>query len=191
MVLGEPIKGAFRIMGSESVLNGIAKSIHAGGEKFQDDRGTKAIDYESAQTVPFGVDQAICIADGIQAEPGAAQRDGMVQAAFEEFGINEFVLIARQDTQGNARMSVVESAADPLAVSICDVHNAAGGQSACRLLDHLLENPRMRGAPRDFQADLGQGCRFHKNWEPEALARKSLASGSLQNLACWQSLPEN
>src|SRR5262249_46166203 len=72
--------------------------------------------------------------------------------------------IRRQDAQGDARVAVVEAAADPVAVAVVDLDNAATGQAAAGLLDHLLKDPRVRRAPLDLQPDrrpLAGGRGFH------------------------------
>ena len=89
----------------------------------------EAIDDQPAQPVALGMDEAIGVGDGVESEPVAAQRDGRGDAAGEEGVVDGFVRIAGQHAQGDARMAVVEAAADPLAVAVDDVHDAAGRQA--------------------------------------------------------------
>src|SRR5215470_8605703 len=53
-------------------------------------------------------------------------------------------------------MTVVEPAADPLSRAVDNIDDAAARELGRRLLDHLLENPGMVGAPFDLEADLRQ-----------------------------------
>ena len=134
------------------------KRIHAGGEELQHQRRAEAIDHQAAQAVALGMDQPIGVGDGVEAEPvGAARR--LVEAAGEEGGVDGLGRVARQHAQGDARVAVVEATAHPLAVAVDDVHDAAARQAHGRLFDHLLEDPRVRRAPRDFQSNGGKVLR--------------------------------
>ena len=164
VLLGEPVESAVGKVAREGRLDGRPEAIHAGGEELQHDQRPEAIDDQAAQAVALGMDQAIGVGDGVEAEPVAAQSDGLAEAAGEEGVVDRLVRIAGQHAQGDARMAVVEAAADPLPVAVENVHDAAGRQARGRLLDHLLEDPRMRRTAGDFQAhrrkDSGLGHRF-------------------------------
>src|SRR6266545_545971 len=51
------------------------------------------------------------------------------------------------------------AAAGPLAVAVDHIDDGAAGQPRRRLLDHLLKDPRVRGAAGDLEADRRQRLR--------------------------------
>ena len=53
-------------------------------KELQHQRRAEAIDDQAAQAVALGMDQAVGIGDGVEAESLAAQSDGPVEAAGEE-----------------------------------------------------------------------------------------------------------
>ena len=155
VLLGEPVKSARRVVLLQDGLDDRPEAVHARGEELQHQQRSEAIDDQAAQAVALGMHQAIGVADGVETEPAAAQLDGALQAAAEEGLVDGFLGLAGQHAQGDARMAVIEAAADPVAVAIEDIHDAAGRQPCSRFLDHFLEDPRMAGAALDFEADLG------------------------------------
>src|SRR5262249_27105937 len=58
------------------------------------------------------------------------------------------------------RMTVVEAAAGEIAFAIDDFDDAAGLRAHVGLLDHLLEDPRMRRAALGLEVDDGELCGF-------------------------------
>src|SRR5262249_60466943 len=84
-------------------------------------------------------------------QPAPPQRQGEVELAGEEVGVNLLIRITRQDAERDSRMSVVEPAAHPLLAAVNDIDNAARRNSRRGLLDHLLKDPRMRRTPLDLQ----------------------------------------
>ena len=71
-------------MARQRGLDGLAVAVHAGGEKLQHDNRAEAIHDQAAQAVAFGMDEAIGVGDGVEAEPVAAQFDGPSDAASEK-----------------------------------------------------------------------------------------------------------
>src|SRR5260370_41006660 len=112
------------------------------GEKLQNQRATKSMAHQATQRVSFRMDQPISVGDGIESQPLPPKSDGPLQPASKEFTVDLFGRIVGQDAQSDARVTIVESSADPLAVSVKDVHDGAGGKPSRRLVHHLLENPR-------------------------------------------------
>jgi hypothetical protein len=102
------------------------------------------------------MDQAIGIGHLVELEPVAAEGDGPIEAAGEETFIDRLGGIGSEDSESDARVTVVEAAADLLTVAVEDVHDAAAGDARGRFLDHLLEDPRVRGTPSDLEAHLRQ-----------------------------------
>ena len=130
VLLGEPVERTPGKMPQQNLLKDRAEAKHAGGEELQHDRRAEAIDDQAAQIVPFGMDQAIGVGDGIESEPAASQVDGPFQPAGEKGLVDRFVGMGGQHAQGDARMTVVETSADPLAVAIDDFHDASRGAGA-------------------------------------------------------------
>ena len=154
VLLGEPVETGVGVVNRQSRLDGVAKAVHAGGEKLQHDDRAEAVHHETAQSVAFGMDEAIGVGHGVEAEPAAAQLDGPAEAMREKGVVDRLVTIGGEDAEGDARMAVVEAAADPLAVAVDHVHDAAGRDAHGRLLDHFLKDPRMRRPPGDFEPHL-------------------------------------
>ena len=59
-------------------------AVHAGGEELQHQNGAETVHDQAAEAVALGVDEAIGVGDGVEAEPAAAQLDGPADAAGEE-----------------------------------------------------------------------------------------------------------
>src|SRR5438132_5818060 len=108
-------------MDRQGILEQLANLEHPGREELQHDHAAEAIDYQPAQAIALGVDQAISISDSIETEPLAAQLDAACNPASEESGVNRFVRVHRQDAQRDARMAVVEAPPGPLAVTMLDI----------------------------------------------------------------------
>ena len=76
--------------------------------------------------------------------------------------VDRFVGVGGEHAQGDARMAVVEPAADPGAGVVHDVDDAARLGLHGGLVHHLLEDPGMVRAPLDAQAhDRQGGIGFH------------------------------
>ena len=67
-----------------------------------------------------------------------------LDAAREKSIVDGFRGNCGEHAKTDARMAVIEAAANPLALAIENVDHAAAGQARRRLLHHFLEDPRMR-----------------------------------------------
>jgi hypothetical protein len=100
------------------------------------------------------MDQAVRVGDGIEAKQRLAQLYCPRQSPREKRLVDRLIGIGRQDAQGNARVAVVEAAANPLAVAIKNVHHRAAGQLLRGPFHHLLKNPGMGRLAGNLEADL-------------------------------------
>ena len=93
----------------------------------------EAVDDQAAQPVALGMDEAVGVGDGVELR-ATSRRSATACAdpAGEEGGVDRLVGVGGQHAQGDARVAVVEAAADPLAVAVEDVHDAARRQALRR-----------------------------------------------------------
>ncbi len=173
MLLGKPVEAAPRIQCGQRLLQDLAEAVHAGREKLQHDGRIEAVHNQTAEAVPFGVDEAVGVCERVEAEPPATQFNGLAEPAREEVGVDRLGGVGGQHAQGDARVAVVKAASDPLAGAIEDVHDAAGGQALGRLFDHLLKDPRMGRASFDLQAHLRQDFGCHAGYCRFGVRRES------------------
>src|SRR5690606_7791852 len=105
----------------------------------------------------FAVDDAPGVGHRIEVQHVAAQAHRFADAVREPGRIDGNVGIGFEHAQGDARVAVVETAADPGAVGADHVDDAAGSGPLRGLVHQLLEDPRVAAAPRVAQADGGDG----------------------------------
>ena len=101
VLLGEPVEAARRDNAPPAPPGCAARKRYMpGGEELQHQRRAEAIDHQAAQAVALGMDQAVGVGDGVQAEPVAAQRDGPAQPAGEEGVVDGLGRVGRSARAG-------------------------------------------------------------------------------------------
>ena len=153
----EPVELGIRVVNRECIHDRAALLVHPGSEEFEHDRVAEAIDDEPAEVVALRMHEAVGVGDGIELEYIPAKGDGRAEFLGKERGIDLFFGIAGEQPQRDARVAVVEAAADPAAAAIADVHDGTRRDPPRGLLDHLLEDPRVRRTPLDLERDRGKG----------------------------------
>ncbi len=66
VLLGEPVILASREHGRESVFQLGPKAKHSGGKELDDERRSKSVDDQAAESVPFRVNQAIGVGNAVE-----------------------------------------------------------------------------------------------------------------------------
>src|SRR3546814_1982970 len=128
------------------------------------------------QAVGFRVDHAQGVGHGVAVEDLAAKAHRCAVPGRKPGRVDRHVRVGLQHSQGDARVAVVETAADPGAVDADHVDDAAGFGPLRRLVDQLLEDPRMAAAPGVAQVDGGDGVRSEEHTsELQSLMRISYA----------------
>jgi hypothetical protein len=94
------------------------------------------------------------VAHLVELQDLAAQAHRLADLAREPAGIDFDFGIRLEDAHGDARVAVVEAAADPVAFHADHVDDAARLGPHGGLFDEFLENPGMRGPPGIAQADV-------------------------------------
>ena len=135
----------------------------AGREKFDDEQVAVTIHHQAGKPVAFRMHDAPGVAHFIETQQVAAQGDRSANAGGEEGLVHRLVGVFGQHAQGDARMAVVEAAADPGPGDVDDVHDGAGLGLGDRLFHHLLEDPGVVRAALDLQANDGQGGGIHSH----------------------------
>jgi hypothetical protein len=157
VLFGEAVEAAAGEVLAQRGVDPFAVAEHAGGEELHHQQVVVAVDDQAGQAVAFRVHHAPGVAALVQAQHVAAQGRGGADLAREPGRVDRLVRIGGEHAQGDARMAVVEAAADPGAGVVDDVDDAARLGLHGGLVDHLLEDPGMVRAPLDPQADDGQG----------------------------------
>src|SRR5271165_7082897 len=102
------------------------------------------------------MNDAISIRDGIEPQRLPPQGNSLTDALFKKAGVNRFRLIGSEQPKRDARMTIIKTAADPLAIAVEDIDHGPANEVDRRLLHHLLKDPRVRRPANDLEADLRQ-----------------------------------
>src|SRR5690606_39902313 len=111
----------------------------------------------TAAAVGLAVDHPPGVGNRVQAHHLPARPDGAGDGAGEPSGVHRHVRIGFQDPQRDARVAVVEAAADPGPIDADHVDDRTGPGALRGLLDQSLEDPGVGGFPGVFQAYDGVG----------------------------------
>src|SRR5690606_22247756 len=128
-----------------------------GAEELDHEQVRVAVDHQAGQAVAFAVDHAPGVGHRVEVQHVAAQAHRFADAVCEPGCVDGDLRTGLEHAQGDARVAVVEAAADPSAVHAHHVDDAAGPGPLRRLVDQLLEDPRMAAAPGVAQVDGGDG----------------------------------
>src|SRR5690606_32967020 len=157
VLVGEGVEAAARELRPQRVHDPLAVAEHAGREVLQHQQVGVAVHHQAAQPVALAVHHAPGVAHLVQAQHVAAQRHRRRDLPREPAGVDRHVGMRLQDPHRDARVAVVEAAADPFAVHAHHVDDGPGLGARVGPVDQLLEDPRMAGPPGVAQADHGQG----------------------------------
>ena len=100
------------------------------------------------------MDDPVGVGDGVESEPVAAQFDGPADPAGEEGVVHRLGRVGGEDAETDARMTVVEAAAGPLAVAVDHVHDAAGRDTPAGFSTIFWKIHGMGRSSGDFEPDL-------------------------------------
>ena len=113
VLVGEGVEAAAGKLRAQRVVDPFAVAEHAGAEELDHQQVAVAVDDQSGQAVAFGMHHAPGVGDLVELEHVAAQRHRRGDLAREPGGVDGDVGIGLEDAQRDARVAVVEAAADP------------------------------------------------------------------------------
>src|SRR5690606_14118212 len=157
MVLGEAVDPRAGEVHPQGLVDPLAVAPHAGAEELHHQQVVVAVHHQAGQAVALGVDHAPGVGDLVQLQHLPAQGHGVADAALEPGRVHRDVRVGLEDAQGDARVAVVEAAADELAIDVEGIDDLAGAQPGGRLLHDLLEDPGVAGTPGVLQLNGGVG----------------------------------
>src|SRR5690606_27567457 len=157
VVLGEAVDARAGELRLQRGVDPLAVAPHAGAEELHHQQVVVAVHHQAGEAVALGVDHAPGIGHLVQLQHLAAQGHGLADPAREPVRVHRHRRVGLQDAQGDARVAVVEAAADELAVHVVGVDDLTRARPLGRLLDKLLEDRGMAGTPRVLQPHGGVG----------------------------------
>nr|CEH49290.1 hypothetical protein XACLD7_13960006 [Xanthomonas citri pv. citri] len=155
MFVGKAVEAAAGELFAQRLVDPFAVTEHAGGEELHHHQVAVAVHHQAGQAVAFAMHHAPGVGHAVELEPVAAQAHRCGDLAREPARVHRHRPVGFQDAHGNARMAVVEAAANPFPVHADHVDDAAGLGLGGGLFHQLLEDPRVAGAPGILETDDG------------------------------------
>src|SRR5262245_56997866 len=156
VLLREPVERRSGEVLSQNGVDRFAKPEHPGSEVLNHDRGAEPIHHQAAEAVGFRMDNTVSIGHVVQLQQVASEYKRVGNSLFEEGFVDPLLAVSSKDSEGDAGVAVVETAAAPVARPVLNVYDRAVRHAAARLLHHLLENPWVARAAVNLQPDRRQ-----------------------------------
>src|SRR5690606_18270221 len=153
VLVGKAVEAAAGELFAQRVHDPFAVAERAGTEVFQHQQVAVAVDHQPADAVALAVEYTPGVGHLVELEHVAAQRNRGGDLAAEPAGVDDRGRVAVEHPQGDARMAVVETTADPLAVDPDHLDDRARLGALRGLVDQPLEDPRMGRFPGIPEAD--------------------------------------